>query len=236
MSYQSEVLADTPRVYYRLDESSGLPQDSSGNGLHITNVDGVPTYGVAGALPSDPSATALSFAGAADLERTDNALLDLADTFTLEAWIKRGSTSSSAFGIVSKGTGAYYMRINNNALNLLRSNIADIVSSTTTITDTTTWHHVACTKTGATAKLYIDGVDVTGSVSDSTCANNTEDLNIASDIASVERFNGAIDEVAVYATALSQARVLAHYQAASAPSPTAADNPPMGISGRGAGW
>jgi hypothetical protein len=36
MSYVDEVLADSPRAFYRLNEASGLPQDSSGNGLHMT--------------------------------------------------------------------------------------------------------------------------------------------------------------------------------------------------------
>lgn len=46
----------------------------------------------------------------------------------------------------------------------------------------------------------------------------------------IDGFRGNLTEVAVYPTALSQARVVAHYSAAFT------DEPPIGFSGRGAGW
>lgn len=39
----AEILRDAPLAYWKLDESSGLAQDSSGNGYHMTTVSGI-TY------------------------------------------------------------------------------------------------------------------------------------------------------------------------------------------------
>jgi hypothetical protein len=77
------------------------------------------------------------------------------------------------------------------------------------------WSHVVVTKSGATVKLYINAVDSTGAVVNATLADTTSALNIGRDVAfPAQYFNGRIDEVAVYPTALSAARVAAHYAAA----------------------
>jgi hypothetical protein len=37
LDYEAAVMADSPRAYWKFQELSGLPQDSSGNGLHWTS-------------------------------------------------------------------------------------------------------------------------------------------------------------------------------------------------------
>lgn len=223
MSYSSTVLATSGLVsYWRLGESVG-PSAADSFGANTGTYVNTPTLAQTGALAGD-SDTAVLFASASTqaVTVTHNATLNLADTFTLEAWIKRTATQGTDQGIVSKGFGAYYLRINSdNKVHLLRSQVADMVGSTITITDTTTWHHLVATKSGATMNLYIDSVDVTGATSNSTCADNTATLAIASDNQSSTTYNPInyadlyIDEVAVYSTALSAATVLAHYTAGS---------------------
>lgn len=44
MSYESEVLARSPRVFYRMNEASGALVDVSGNTLNTTGVSGSPVY------------------------------------------------------------------------------------------------------------------------------------------------------------------------------------------------
>lgn len=225
MAYPDVVLADSPRLYWRMGEASGLPQDTSGNALHATTTSGSPDYSQAGAIVGDAN-TAIAFDGSGPdyFQRTDNALLDLADVFTLECWVKLTAldSGSTAHGLISKQTGAYYMRIlsADGKLQLLRSETTLMVSSTVGIADTTTFHHCVGTKTGATTKLYIDGVDRTGTVTNDTCANNALALFVGAEVGGAEPAKATIDEVAVYPTALSAARVLAHYDSGMATAGT----------------
>lgn len=43
--YRALVMEGNPVAYWPLDDASGLPQDYSGNGRHMTAVSGSPTYG-----------------------------------------------------------------------------------------------------------------------------------------------------------------------------------------------
>ena len=85
---------------------------------------------------------------------------------------------------------------------------AHIARSTNTITETTTWHHCVCTKNGASFAIYIDGVQGSFSVSPSTLIDVAEPLSIAG---WYQPWAGFMDEVALYNTSLSAARVQAHY-------------------------
>ena len=80
-----------------------------------------------------------------------------------------------------------------------------------------TVYHVVATKNGATAHLYVNGVDVASSRGNSTMTNNTNALGIGVSDITVGGINGflpgRIDECVLYSTALSSTRVLAHYNA-----------------------
>lgn len=214
MPYADVILADGPVAYYRLNEASGNPQDSSTSANHATSTGGTPGYRQPGLL-REPD-TSMRFDGLTEwVGVPDHLTLDLGDTFTLEAWIRtdRAIRAGENWGIVSKGSGAYYMRVyETGQLELLRSGVADIVWSDVAVDDGQV-HHVVATKSGATVKLYVDGVDETGAVTDSTCVNNTAGLTVGGGSTSVELFLGLLDEVAVYPTALSAARVQMHYAA-----------------------
>jgi hypothetical protein len=196
--------------------ATGLFEDSAGSNNDAATKVGILTQGVAGALSGDTN-KAITLDGS-----TGRALIafvsstgecDVEDVFTLEAWIKKAANGTS-MGILSDQDSGYYMRMNSdNTLGLNKQGISDIVKSTTTITDTN-WHHVVATKSGATVALYIDGVDVTGTVTNATIATLTTTALIgARHIATPDEFfNGSIDEVALYPTALSAAKVLFHYQ------------------------
>jgi hypothetical protein len=67
----------------------------------------------------------------------------------------------------------------------------------------------AATKSGATSKLYIDGVDVTGTVTDQTLVDNATSLLLDG----TPQYHGHLDEMAIYNTALSAATVQDHYRA-----------------------
>lgn len=220
MSYESEVLADTPRGYWRLGESEGTTAADASGKSHPGTYKNTPTLGVAGAIGGN---TGVKFDGASKefVEVADHADLDLGDTFTLEAWVKRekGGVNQT---IISKGSGAYQIRIEEeeNKFQLLRQGTA-ILSYGAVIPEDGKWHHVVATKSGSTRKMYVDGVQGATGGTNSTCANTATALRIAVTTEASEQTTGGIDEVAVYATALSEARIKAHYEAGLAEgSPT----------------
>ncbi|KKN83862.1 hypothetical protein LCGC14_0295150 [marine sediment metagenome] len=211
--YYFRIIDDTPGGFWRLGDASGDLADSSGNG-NTGSPNGGITYGVTGTITGD-SDDAITLNGTTGyISATDKASLDLGDgPFTLEAWIKKAA-DGSFMTIIAKGSGAYQLRMSDaNTLQLLRENTSILVSSTSTTTGTG-WHHVVATKTGATVLLYIDGVDVTGAVTNDTMVDTNDDFHIGRRVAaSDEFFNGSLDEVAVYPTVLTATQVLEHYNA-----------------------
>ena len=241
-AYSNAVLADTPAAYWRLGETSGtvansvIPPDSN-DGTYI----GLPTLGRPGALAGDNN-TAVQLNGTSQkITVADTPALHLADgPLTLEAWVNLPTLTGLTQGIVSRGaSGGYYLRINAaGQLEFVSSQVAIIVASTTTLS-ASAWHHVVATKNGAASLLYIDGVDVTGTVIDSTLSETGGTLSIGDEwpLGNTEWFGGSIDEVAIYNTVLSPARVLAHYLAgtSTATAPNTSDAAALVPAGCGCG-
>lgn len=212
MSYSAEVLADSPSAYMRLGEASGTACADAIGGAAGTYLGGF-TLGQAGALAGDVD-TAVGFNGfSSRVQFADRAAFDRGDVFTLEAWIKLGAINRNNC-IVDKGANGYIFRVHSdNRLLLRRNGVGDVVKSTITLT-TGVWYHVVATKNGPTVKLYIDDVDRTGTVTNQTMTDTAIAFGIgAADAGTSDFTNGTIDEVAVYPTALSAARVHAHYNA-----------------------
>jgi Concanavalin A-like lectin/glucanases superfamily len=218
VSYSSEVLADSPVGYWRHDESSGELQDSSGNARHADTHFGLGslTYSQTGAIASDPSSTSIRYNPGVEFNIPDEAALDFTSTCSLEAWVKLNVTGTRP--IMGKGSNGYYMDIDSSSSNHLRVNKQDaavLADSSIAITNDGFFHHCVFTRSGTTLNLYIDGIDRTGSVfSTVDFVATTQGLRIGGDGNGVVNMDGWLDEVAVYSTQLSAARVLAHYNAA----------------------
>ncbi len=85
---------------------------------------------------------------------------------------------------------------------------------------TTAWTYLVLTKAGTTLTLYVNGTAVASATVTGTVNTSTNILAIGRlGSSNSEYFNGSVDEVAVYASALSAGRIAAHYSAATAPSP-----------------
>lgn len=207
MGLFAEIISDSPRLYWRLNEPSGSFSciDYSGNSLAGGIACGL---GYPGLHSGNPSSA--FFNGSSQyVLYPDTALLDLGDTFTLEAYVKRDPAGSGVRTLIDKGAGAYSLRLNaSNQLELARSGIAVIVASTVALD--TNPHHVAATKTGSTVKLYVDGVDVTGTVTNATCTNTSNDFQVGRGPTTSNYYYGLISDVAVYPVALSAGRITAH--------------------------
>jgi len=206
--YLVAVMALNPVAYWRMGEASGNLVDSSGNG-NTAVAYGTAAYGVAGAISGD-SDKAVSFDGdiGDNFKAVNSGSINTGDVFSIVAWVKK-SADGYYMNIAEHGGGGYFFRIlGSNYLALHKRDTADIVFSTVVITGTD-WHMVAAVKNGATsAKLYIDGVDRSDTVTDATILATGSPVGIAT----VDGWRGTLDEIAIFATALSGAEILALYE------------------------
>ena len=224
-NYSNAVMGTLGLIsYWRLGEASGtVACDSAGPnaGSYETGV----TLGQPGAIGGDVD-TAVSFNGTTGWVRVNAASsLDVGDRFTIEAWVKRSALGSANRVIASKQTGAWVLLFDGtNHLALRKSGGSDAAVSTVIVTDTTQWHHAVATKDGAVVHLYLDGVDVTGTLTNQTMANNNKPLAIGQS-SSAGYFGGAIDDVALYNAPLTAQQVSQHHAAAARPPQNA--TPPV---------
>lgn len=218
MAYSDEVLADTPVAYWRLGSGSTDVDDSSGNARSLTKT-GSPSE-VASLLLST-SDTARSFPGnnSAYYEAADEAAYDFLNTsaFSIEGWVNASSADTSFrrfFGHedasngwhlgVHSTEGVFFNRRAGGSGNTLNYNPGTIVGVT---------FHCVGTYDGTNLRFYVNGVLREGPTADSVnmgAVSNTVRTGVYTGSSQVA---GTYDELAIYSTALSQARIQAHYDA-----------------------
>src|SRR5688572_26391245 len=222
-SYAAEVMADNPAGYWRLGEASGTSAaDESANASHGLYKNGV-VLGVPGAIATDANSAA-RFDGGNDLvEVADPAggALDFGtDDFTTEAWVN--TTANDERGLFAKknATTSWAVTVTDdpNHTGQLRANFKDGVVSrqlySTRRVDDGAWHHVVVRwKRDTGISFYVDarpagsgGGTMPGDVS------NTAPLQIGKSPDN-PYLRGDLDDVAVYRSLLSPARIEAHYAA-----------------------
>lgn len=225
LAYAEEVAADSPLAWWRLGESSGSAIDAIG-GLNGTYGGGA-TLAVEGVLGDN---TAVQFSGASGgvCQTADHAALALGKVdFTMEAWLKhttRKFSSVVTWRRASSPTNASIQCI----FTIGRFQPGDISCETWAWNTEGTrcrtrerfndgkFHHVVATYVAATdlLSLYVDtrlkdqrsqiGASFSAAAACMTLGRNVSDI---------QHYPGVIDEVAIYASALSQARIEAHFMA-----------------------
>lgn len=222
-AYYREVRKDNPVAYWRL---GGNANDEMGtyNGTAV----GSPSY-VAGALADGNQAIALNGTSQA-VDCGDLSFLDgKAPGLTYEAWVNLTSSPEGFRSLLGNYDGSEaqhqaYLGANAGKIAFCvaaaaAASLQRIVYTTGTIS-TGTWYHVCGVWVSSTVcKIYLNGVDqtvtqfVAGTVNNLR-ASSTDKTYIGAMSSPLSFFsNGSIDEVAIYTTALSAARILAHYTA-----------------------
>jgi RHS repeat-associated protein len=224
--YSTAVLADSPVGYWRMDDPIPSTQvaDLSGNANTGTYING-PTLGAAGGLAGD-SDTAVSFDGSNDYATIPSSTsLNLPSTaITLEAVVKPGTITSQVpiflksyssfnspyyqYGLFLDATGAvrFSIAVNGSLTGAEFYNTGWVANA---------WNHIVGTYDGSTARIYVNGTLVgTQMVTVGTINSYATPLDIGAYETKTKSagnvFPGVIDEVAVYSTALSTARIQAH--------------------------
>jgi hypothetical protein len=220
-SYSQTVLADSPAAYWRLGEASGTTAaDASGNGRTGSYV-ATPTLGAPGALNGD-SNTSVGFNGTSQYVNVPYAAALNPAQFTVEAW---------AYVTGGQGTYRSIVTSRNYSTNNARGYVIYAAQDNTwqlwdgagagwgivygppvTLNQ---WTHLVGTYDGTSLRFYVNGTLI-GTTPAGYVQNTDRPLWIATgrtETTPTFFLPGRVDEAAVYGSALSAARVQAHYSA-----------------------
>ncbi len=212
-SFAALVAALSPSAYYRFGEGGPATTIRATVGADLTTVVG--TAYTPGGLASPDGARAL---GSGDyMQRADDASLDLGDgPFSIVAFVRRDGTGSTD-RIVYKGNGAYSLLIDSVGRIVLDQPFVGQAARSSAgfeVTDSN-WHLVAAVRTGGTTSLYLDGVkDPSPTLTARTLTDNSIAFTVGKDgDFSGGEWVGALDEIALFKTALSDGNITALWNA-----------------------
>jgi hypothetical protein len=229
-AYGGAVFDDDPELYWRLADTTGTTaKDSSYFGYLPGRYEADVQQGAPG-IPGNgaPDETAVSLPGSTTGTLATQTAVVPPRVFSSEVWFKTTTTSGGkliGFEDVSTGSAP-----SSNDKNLYMTDDGRLefgtfdtsLSSFHTITSPSSyndgaWHHVVAVLSEAGQRLYVDG-KLVGSDSSSTSQSFTGywrigggNLGTWPDAPSSFNFQGALDEVAIYHSALSRPTVLRHY-------------------------
>jgi len=221
ISYATRVLSDAPIRYYRFDEVSGTTAyDSSSNMGHGAYV-GSPALGQPGALAGSSNGSVFLDGSDDEVSVPDAADLRLTGDMTVEMWYQKDVERGDWVRVAGKGNpthrnyGVWDWKGNDGRVKFQQFNNGGSVLENDSVSSIPVdqWAHVVATVEGNTTRLYIDGqLDSTATRSGPPSTSN-DPLRIG--YAGLhDRFQGYVDEVAVYDAALSAGQVKAHHNTA----------------------
>lgn len=215
-AYDNTILADSPLAYWKLSETSGTTAaDSSGNG-HSGTYTNSPTLGQSGLLSQDAAAgeKCVLFNGTNNYIQIAAGSWQNAATYTGEAWIK--PTVDQAGMIMQSYTPEkrfmFYSAISGIAL--IYTDVGATEYSLAIgrgVLSLNTIYHLAFTHDGINLQYYVNGV-LMGMRPAAGNLNTTSSTPLILGGTS-SYLAGYMEKVAIYGTALSATRIMAHYTA-----------------------
>jgi PKD repeat protein len=218
-AYETDVINDGARDYWRLDESTGR-MNADVPAADTLKVAGTVKHSVAGALLTD-SDTAMSYDGStATATGTVQQLAPAA--LSEEVWFKTSSTSG---GLLMGFLSTTYSTFRDRVLYLDQAGhlwfgvapSSPVAISSGAAYNDGNWHYAVAELSGAGLALYVDGVKVAGNTAVTQGWAMDGFWRLGGDTltgwpnAPGNFYGGALDEPAVYPYALSAAQIQQHY-------------------------
>ena len=208
-------------AYYKLDEGYGTTvQDSSPNDFDATLYN-TPTWSNNGkfgkALDFDPASSENL-----QVANTSNRIIPSGNTaFTSSMWINSDSvTTATVKSVMTNETytvsGFRYGINSSSKLQFWSTESGGTTDLTSTTTlSTGTWYYIVMAYDGSSAKLYING-KLEATDTSASIVSNTNNITIANAIGGKEYFDGKIDEIKFYTSALTEDEIKLDYNHGSA--------------------
>lgn len=147
------------------------------------------------------------------IEVSNDATLNPTTAITLEAWVRPGTVSGTD-PIVAKN-GQYKLEVVNGTIVFTLTIAAteeDLVTVDTI--DTNEWSHIVATYDGADQRIYINGSESISVGQTGTIDTSGSTFRIGHQASTANYFDGVMDEVAVYGSALDAEKIEEHYETA----------------------
>lgn len=232
--YIAAVLADSPAAFWELQDAADFPQDSSGNGKHMDSksVGTSLTYRSAAFGPASAYCVALSKAA---LWRSTDTVITAVNNMTMEFWqgvsftevasqevfflgnvsgaTDANSLGSNGWGVATNNAGHPFIRLFNGGT--LHDSAAATGSWSASAGNS--FKHFVVVRRAGTWELWINGVQDTGIGAFTFAPGAYGGVNqvayIGQNDTGGRALSFSIAYAALYASALSSARILAHYNA-----------------------
>jgi hypothetical protein len=238
--YASQVLANTPVAYWRLDDNVTVPAAdvARNSGSLGSDMDGF--YTGTAAHPA-PGALAGSSDTAAGFDATAASVVNIPyaaamnpnGAFTVEAWLSPNvehpagsgtltcALSSGVFSDPRSGWLIYQGETGWNFRMYHQQGLATSVNITGGPVPTAgAWYHVAAVYDGTTAKVYVNGAEKASGTPTGYVPSAGGPMFIGGRSDASFWWNGFADEVAVYDKALTAAEITSRYQNGTSASPS----------------
>ena len=214
--YATEVRNDQPSAWLRLNEASGAPVDSAGRGATVGPWSAAPSYGQGSAVGDVDDRSV----GVGPGQRVDVQLpapVSTGSGTSLELWVKPDLAVPDFVDFLTADTPDPWrvkMRTYNQHDGFRWGSTYGSGFGQEMVFkgfDNGSWHHLVLTMASGTSTTYLDGTKVGERTGGDSLDLRRFTLGAHP---GASAFAGAVDELAVYGSALSAARVCAHYRAA----------------------
>lgn len=226
-AYKDSIIAEAPLAYYRLNETKGKEaKDSSDSDFNARYSNKGVELGEAGALTRNVTDKAVTLDGSQGVITSSSSAAG-PQSFTAQIWFK--TTSVRGGKLIGFGIGAANSSIVDRVLYMTNSgkltfgidtNTKKTIQTPLSYNDGT-WHMATVTLTGLKASLYIDGKLASSGETTSAPTTATGFLVAGggnftgwTNQPTSSFFAGSLDEITIYAKALTAAQIAAMFGAA----------------------
>lgn len=225
-AYEKAVLADSPLSYWRMDTQSGRSETDLGSLALNGTYSGSPRLNVAGAVSGDQAVTFASRSHQM-MSGSDNNRYSYvnAKALTVECWARWAGAPAQTQYIVSKGSRSNFewailiLPTGEIKAQVWKLDGATLASVSFGKPPPATYHQLVFTvldrEGTATVRTYLDGAETTHTATFKTsdAGNGTAKPLAGGRDDGAGSFDGQVDEYATYGSALSPARIKAHFNA-----------------------